>query len=82
MDYRELQDILVHDIESLKSLCDRLSDEGEPLSVTDKAMIRHHLSSTWLKDLQQEQTWFFSEGRKIELARSIDYIKETLNQFS
>lgn len=82
MDYREIQDVLNHDIEKLTRLRDSLSDRGKTLSADEKRTIRSQFSIGWLVDMHNEQRWFFEQGNSDDLARLHENIVKALEQLS
>lgn len=80
MDYRQLQDILTQDIDLLKELRERLSDDGESLSATDKQMLREQLSGNWLRDMQMEQKYAFAQGNVRDMEKGLNEIFKTMEQ--
>jgi hypothetical protein len=80
MDYHELQDILSMDIELLKELRGRLTDDSNPLSSTDKQILRNQLSGNWLMRMHDEQRYFFVQGNTQNATKGFAEILDAINQ--
>lgn len=80
MDYRQLQDILTQDIDQLKELRDRLSSDGEELSVTDKQLLREQLSGNWMREMQEDQRHFFNGGHKKDMDQNFSVIFKIMDE--
>lgn len=80
MDYRELQDILTENIETLEGLRDRLNIDGEPLSTADKQILKEQLSGNWLREMQSEQRHFFAQGNRRDMEHGLNAIFKVMEQ--
>lgn len=80
MNNERLQSILAEDISLLMGLRDRLDDKGEPLSPTDKQILREQLSGIWLRAMQEEQRYLFAKGNIHDVSKGFDEIHEVMKQ--
>lgn len=77
-DYKDIQDALHRQADRLHKLADKLSDSGKPLGAMEKTEIREAIASGWVKDLQDEQRYFFQRGNLEDYEQSSETIAELL----
>ena len=78
----DLKDILIGSADRLMRLADRLTSDGEPLSLHDKQTLLHTLSGDWLEECQFEQAMAFKRGDTEQINNISDNITEMMKQIS
>ena len=78
MDIEQIKHVLEHHIDKLIKLRKCISNDGKPLGTNDKQLLRSTLSSTWLRDMQNEQRYMFDNGYADDLQSSFDNVLDTL----
>ena len=77
MHINELKDILMSSADRLTVLADKLSGDGDDLSLHDKQTLLHTLSGDWLDDMQFNQTMAFKQGNIEQMNHISDNIIES-----
>lgn len=82
MQIEEMKEVLREEIESLKKLHDKLSDEGHILSIETKDSLRRVLSGKWLDRMNDEAAWFFNKGHFEDFETNRSYVSRVLDELS
>lgn len=83
MEEQELREVLHREIDSIKSILEVVSSDGSRLlDTSEKNLIRHIISGTWLDMMTDEFKLFFKQGHSQDACISMDRIITVLHQFS